>query len=531
MRRHFSSELQRSPYAKGRNLRWSFLFLILACLVAFFVVHCLTFPADTLTVEDAQEIFPASMEIPAPRFTENSYSYSYEDDLLFATVVLPEGASVPEDAVLTVTPIEDTENTYTAAAERVATGEIRQVKLYDVSFYTADGTYLPVSDEAKVSFHFKETVPVESRDNVAVLHFEEDGVKLPSITDVAVQEDNQLTDLSFDTEGFSVYAMVTWSEEMNLDGKSYAIVSINDGAAAEKKHAALMGYASPKNSNRLAAGLCDVMKVDSQYYVSIEDGEFTEWHFTKHGDAYYIWTGEESAPQYINIPATDSKDETLRVSGEPQDLYLEKAKEEIYPGQVRICSKSGSAVNWNGGGNFKDKPYFGAWNPKGAVDPNDCLILATPVRESMMLFDINLPQIVKSNNAITDAQKNDKDKIYMGKTGKTGHPLLLILLESVLTSCRISRMAILMSWAQPESCIRKNTAQMRKIRMQSCIVSAFGIPMILHQVGIRNIIWRILPTIRKSNSWDGFIRIPAGQNTSSIPMRPSPIGNQMTCIS
>lgn len=214
-----------------------------------------------------------------PRFTENSYFYSYEDDLLFATVVLPEGASVPEDAVLTVTPIEDTENTYTAAAERVATGEIRQVKLYDVSFHTADGTYLPVSDEAKVNFHFKETVPAESRDNVAVLHFEEDGVKLPSITDVAVQEDNQLTDLSFDTEGFSVYAMVTWSEEMNLDGQSYAIVSVNDGAAAEKKHAALMGYASPKNSNRLAAGLCDVMKVDSQYYVSSTDGEFTEWHF------------------------------------------------------------------------------------------------------------------------------------------------------------------------------------------------------------------------------------------------------------
>lgn len=287
MRRHFSSELQRSTYAKGRNLRWSFLFLILACLVAFFVVHCLTFPADTLTVEDAQGIFPASTEISVPRFTENSHFYSYEDDLLFATVVLPEGASVPEDAVLTVTPIEDTENTYTAAAERVATGEIRQVKLYDVSFYTADGTYLPVSDEAKVNFHFKKTVPVESRDNVAVLHFEEDGVKLPSITDVAVQEDNQLTDLSFDTEGFSVYAMVTWSEEMNLDGQSYAIVSVNDGAAAEKKHAALMGYASPKNSNRLAAGLCDVMKVDSQYYVSSIDGEFTEWHFT--GGNVAVW--------------------------------------------------------------------------------------------------------------------------------------------------------------------------------------------------------------------------------------------------
>ena len=143
-----------------------------------------------------------------------------------------------------------------------------------------------------------------------------------------------------------------------MDGQSYAIVSVNDGAAAEKKHAALMGYGSPKNSNRLAAGLCDVMKVDSHHYVSSTDGEFTEWHFTKHGDAYYIWTGDESAPQYINIPATDSKDETLRVSGEPQDL-LEKAKEEIYPGKF-ICSESGSAVNWNGGGNFKGKPYFSA---------------------------------------------------------------------------------------------------------------------------------------------------------------------------
>ena len=39
-----------------------------------------------------------------------------------------------------------------------------------------------------------------------------------------------MTDLSFDTEGFSVYAMVTWSETLDLDGQSYAIVNINENS-------------------------------------------------------------------------------------------------------------------------------------------------------------------------------------------------------------------------------------------------------------------------------------------------------------
>lgn len=223
MCQHFSSELQRSTYAKGRNLRWSFLFLILACLVAFFVVHCLTFPADTLTVEDAQGIFPASTEISVPRFTENSHFYSYEDDLLFATVVLPKGASVPEDAVLTVTPIEDTENTYTAAAERVATGEIRQVKLYDVSFYTADGTYLPVSDEAKVNFHFKETVAFTKCAPVGTLLYGKNTVGKENLWANELHE--------------AITAMITPSENVNFESENSQIIleTLTDYVDSEHK--------------------------------------------------------------------------------------------------------------------------------------------------------------------------------------------------------------------------------------------------------------------------------------------------------
>lgn len=136
---------------------------------------------------------------------------------------------------------------YTEAAKQVASGDLQNVKLYDVSFYTADGTYLSVSDQAKVSIHFKETIPIETTQNVAVLHFEDTGTQLPTITDVQMQEENQMTDLSFDTEGFSIYAVVTWTESMDLDGKSYAIVSINDGKAPVK-HAALM--ATPHGSGQ-----------------------------------------------------------------------------------------------------------------------------------------------------------------------------------------------------------------------------------------------------------------------------------------
>lgn len=91
-------------------------------------------------------------------------------------------------------------------------------------------TNLPVSDAAKVTFHFKETISIESQHQVAVLHFEEDSIQQPDITDIAVQNNNEMTDLSFDTEGFSVYAMVTWSETLDLDGQSYAIVNINENS-------------------------------------------------------------------------------------------------------------------------------------------------------------------------------------------------------------------------------------------------------------------------------------------------------------
>lgn len=383
-------------------MRWHLIFLLFAFMVALIVTYALILPAVSLTEDSASELSENEPVFDESAFTEHAMVFSYEDDTLSASVTLPEGTAVPADAVLSITPVTVETDAYTEAAKQVASGDLQNVKLYDVSFYTADGTYLSVSDQAKVSIHFKETIPIETTQNVAVLHFEDTGTQLPTITDVQTQEENQMTDLSFDTEGFSIYAVVTWTESMDLDGKSYAIVSINDGKAPVK-HAALM--ATPHGNDKLAAGLLSsVTKVDGQYYVSsAEQKNFTEWNFTKQEDGgYYIWAGTADNPQYIRI----SGNARLYLSSEPQPLYLNADKTGTYPGQVRIHDKDGYAINWYGGGDPTYKVYFGTWNAGGNLDKNDYFVLAKPVESRALLFDVNAPIQISNNGYKTPNKLN-----------------------------------------------------------------------------------------------------------------------------
>lgn len=398
----FSSKLQSYVQKRKWNLRWHLIFLLFAFLVALIVIYALILPAVSLTEDSAPELSANESVFDESAFTEHATVFSYEDDTLSASVTLPEGTSVPTDAVLSITPVTEETDAYTKAAEQVASGDLQDVKLYDVSFYTADGTYLSVSDQAKVSIHFKETIPIETTQNVAVLHFEDTGTQLPTITDVQTQDENQMTDLSFDTEGFSIYAVVTWTESMDLDGESYAIVNINDGKAPVK-HAALM--ATPHGDSKLEAGLLSgVTEVNGQYYVSsAEQKNFTEWHFTKQEDSgYYIWAGTEDSPQYIRISGNDR----LYLSSEPQLLYLNADSTGTYPGQVRIHDKDGYAINWHGGGDPTYKVYFGTWNAKGALDQNDYFVLAKPVEDRALFFDVNAPVRISNKGHQTPNKLN-----------------------------------------------------------------------------------------------------------------------------
>lgn len=114
---------------------------------------------------------PANGEPAAPGDAGRTYTYSGET--LYVEVRLPEDTTVPADAVLWVTPI-DTESAdyaaYLARSEEAVEGLVAGIALYDISFYTPDGDYIPVSDTAEVTMGFTHS-PVEGEGEIRVLHF------------------------------------------------------------------------------------------------------------------------------------------------------------------------------------------------------------------------------------------------------------------------------------------------------------------------------------------------------------------------
>lgn len=170
--------------------------------------------------------------------------YTYEDDSLTVTAELPTDSTVPADAQLRVTPItEQNENydTLTEQAQQAVFGQTEQIVLYDVSFYVNGENgeeYLPVSESAKVSFQFKDAILQEPQGVLSVLHYEqEQGTPVPLMTvEMETDENDTLTALTFETEGFSIFAMVKVyanqqyeeievADDTVLDGNSYLIIS------------------------------------------------------------------------------------------------------------------------------------------------------------------------------------------------------------------------------------------------------------------------------------------------------------------
>jgi len=143
--------------------------------------------------------------IPRPQ------EYNYEDDTLSATVVLPAGSQVPKDATLRVTPIPQGETLYSLLerqAQAAVDGAVGQLVLYDVSFYTQAGEYLPVEETADVTITFKQEV--FTGEQVEVIHYGANAVPV-ALEGVEIQrgENEALSGLSFQTDGFSVFGLMS----------------------------------------------------------------------------------------------------------------------------------------------------------------------------------------------------------------------------------------------------------------------------------------------------------------------------------
>ncbi len=138
-------------------------------------------------------------------------TYTFEDDNVAVSVILPDETDVPEDAVLSVTALTGEESNYDemvkSAGKVVTDGTVGDIKFFDIGFNTAKGEYIHVEDTAQVIIEFKDSV-LAGKGYTHVLHYNDEG-KVSDIAGLSKMCDKRgrVESVSFDTEGFSVFAV------------------------------------------------------------------------------------------------------------------------------------------------------------------------------------------------------------------------------------------------------------------------------------------------------------------------------------
>lgn len=318
-------------------------------------------PSDPVPTVDPSEEFPAA---------EEGQQYNADGDGTSTQVDLPVDTNVPEDAELTVTPIPEEDEQYAEMTQQIMDAlpdTVAQVTLLDISFYDASGEYLSVSDTAQVDILFAEDMIGSGE--VKVFHFVNGtAVELETVTvdRYAVSDEDGTesiqTQLAFETEGFSVFAVVsvldiydriTLTDPAQLAGNSYYIVSNNKNYIMQDSlhtNGNGLGGASYTDTDSLAGN--------------------TTWKFVAVGDGtYYILS---SNGNYMVME--DSTGETAKVSLTTSKDSATKFTVRAINGQAEIGydGPNGIAHYLNVYGGYQD---FLGWHQDAVQDPGSKVYL------------------------------------------------------------------------------------------------------------------------------------------------------------
>lgn len=232
-------------------------------------------------------------EVPAAQI------FQYEDNTVSVSVRLPEAAAVPEDAVLAVRAITDTDDDYadlTRRAEEAVEGEAAEIVLYDISFYTAEEEHIPSADTATVSIRFNAQV-MHQRGNVSVLHYASEAeapVPLEQVT-VELDEDTAVSALTFQTDGFSVFAVV------NAVRPAYEEIPVTADTVLDGNAFWLINCTYNRTLSNTETTGNGVQKVDTGGAGADWSG-LPQWSFSKNTDnTYLIFSGG----QYLTMDGSN----------------------------------------------------------------------------------------------------------------------------------------------------------------------------------------------------------------------------------
>lgn len=168
-------------------------------------------PAVETVVETVETVeWPITLEAKGSDYTVNA--------------TFDESAGFPADVKLNVSEISKGSDAYQSyydqALETVQNETDKEIKLtdarfFDITFSTEAGEVEPTGP-VSVSIKYRKAIEAESSDDVHVLHFDDNDNAAPQVMDIETDGRGEKVDeVSFATEGFSVYAVIGTGETGN----------------------------------------------------------------------------------------------------------------------------------------------------------------------------------------------------------------------------------------------------------------------------------------------------------------------------
>jgi len=328
--------------------------------------------------------------------------YQYVDSKVKVEVQLPEGTGVPRNAQLMVKTIGPESAEYAsllAQAEETVEGNIAQIQFYDICFYSKQNEYIPFEDWAQVTMNFGEGV-VEAVEEMVVLHYDEKENTPVVLEDVSVvgeavadtssyvvysnAEEVTGTVVSFETNGFSTFAVVGVQTEQRPDMYELTITSAPTGTAHFGSSKIFMIHtASDAVDNALDEGRDTRIALSSEVVTVHENGSASQqlkgvevtcennkvlapadnrllWEIIPTGDGQTIYIKSVATGQYLYIEGAN-----WALSSEPRACRTEAKLENDDSNRVIYHESTGYLACYNQS-NEEGIPCF-----KASWDPND----------------------------------------------------------------------------------------------------------------------------------------------------------------
>ena len=268
-------------------------------------------------------------------------------DTYSITVTCPPESGIPSDAHLEVREIKEGEAEYEEYAARTAAAipenneGVKALRLFDITIVSAAGAELEPAAQVDVKIEYVAPVKVEDTQELSVVHFAGNDAQV-ILPDTNRSTAGMVDEITFRTESFSIYAVVTYAVTSDLAGKTFAIVHVNNsdtGTAFNHttRYGRTLQNTAGSGTNSLASLNVTVETHVSGKYFANTSTDVTQWRFESAGEEnkYYI---KDSSGNYLNVGVGG-----LAVSDTAQALTVTKGTED-YGDRVRIKSDDGYYV-------------------------------------------------------------------------------------------------------------------------------------------------------------------------------------------